>query len=357
MSAYFQSPDPSADAADALLRAGTAAMARAGDHERGVLRDLAMPDDHRLDEQTVARLRQRLAVAVAPVERGLRLGAAARLAAMQARDAAERLLDDAEPVSARLTVLAADDDAAILIELLAVLRLEMLAQSLPAAATSGADRPSLLVRLATCPEPAIAAAAAAMLAAQNRQSPSAPPPLAAAMREQIVWWAAALLRDRLGDDPRHDHALVEAAAEVMAELPADRSPAEAATDLAALLRARPDELPALLLEALGDRQPVLFVALLAQASGLDFDAARSAVIDPAGDRLWLLLRAQDLDRTTIARIGVALADADPRRDLDRFATALDAAMAIAPERAAHVFAIAILPVPYRDARAALAALR
>ncbi len=346
-----------ADAADALLRAGTAGMMCVGTHERAALRDLAMPDDHRLDEQTVARLRQRLAMAVAPIERGLRLDAAARLAAMQARDAAERLLDDAEPVSARLGILAAGGDAAILIELLSVLRLETLTQSLPASATSGADRPSLLVRLAGCPEPAIAAAAAALLAAQNRQSSSSPPPLATAMREQIVWWAAALLRDRLGDDPRHDHALVEATAEVLAGLPTEISPADAATELAESLRARPDELPALLLEALGDRQPVLFVALLARASGLDFGAARSAVIDPAGDRLWLLLRAQDLDRTSIARIGVALADADPRRDLDRFATALDAAMTVTPERAAQVFSAAILPVPYRDARAALAALR
>ena len=38
------------------------------------------------------------------------------------------------------------------------------------------------------------------------------------------------------------------------------------------------------------------------------------------------------------------------------AAALDAAMAVTPERAAHVFAAAILPPPYRDARAALAAL-
>ncbi|MGI4731542.1 MAG: DUF2336 domain-containing protein [Janthinobacterium lividum] len=348
-------------AADVLLRAATRALDRARHHDLATMRELAVPDDHRPDERLRAMLRTRFAAAIAPIERDLRLGAAARLAAMQAAAAAERLLDDAEPVVSALTTLAATDDPSILADLLADVRLEALAEALPAGMPAGAglnaDQPSLLVRLVGCPEPDVAAAASELLAVQSRRGATVAPVLPPATRERLVWWTAALLRVRLGDDPRADHALVEAASDLLVETPGAVSVAAAAMRLAGLVHARPDELPMLLLEALGDRQPVLFVALLAQASGLDFEAVRAALTDVAGDRLWLLLRAQDMDRSTIARIGVALADADARRDLDRFVAALDAAMAIAPERAAAVFAAATLHPAYRAALAAVAALR
>ncbi|WP_174298256.1 DUF2336 domain-containing protein [Sphingomonas bacterium] len=336
--------------ADTLVHAASAALDAAGSHERRALRELALPVEHRLDERTLASLRRRLAAAAAPIERGVRLGAAQRLGAMQAVAAAERLLDDPVSLLADLFALAANE-ALVLSELLAIVRLEALAANLPPGASTGADRPSLLARLAGCPEPDIAEAASALLAAHNRQAPDVAPPLPVVMRDRLVWWTAALLRDRMAEDPRVDHALVEAAAEMIDATPDEVSPQSSAMRFAELVGARPDELPALLLEAIGDRQPVLFVALLAHASGLTFGAVRAMLTDAAGERLWLLLRAQDLDRATIARIGVALAEADPRRDLDRFVAALDVAMTVAPERAAAVFAGASLPPCYRAALA------
>lgn len=349
--------------ADTLLRVAAAAIDTSASHQRRALRDLALPAEYRLDERTLASLCRRLAAATAPIERGLRLGAGHRLGAMQAVSAAERLLDDPVPLLADLLALSADEGL-ILAELLAIVRMEALAADLPPGPPTGADRPSLLARLATCPEPDLAAAASALLVVQNRQSPDAAPPLPSAMRDRLVWWIAALLRERTGEDPRVDHALVEAAQEAIDTssdegpdgAPDGATPQAIAIRLAELIGARPDELPALLLETIGDRQPVLFVALLAQASGLTFAAIRAMTIDAAGERLWLLLRAQDFDRPTIARIGVALADADPRRDLDRFAAALDAAMTVEPERAAAVFADAALPDRYRAALADVQAL-
>ncbi|MCP5979030.1 hypothetical protein NL364_31520, partial [Klebsiella pneumoniae] len=76
------------------------------------------------------------------------------------------------------------------------------------------------------------------------------------------------------------------------------------------------------------RRLILFIAILGRAVDLDFTGARAIVLEPEGDRLWLALRAAALDRPTIARIALALADADPRRDIDIFAEELDAIAAV-----------------------------
>ena len=72
------------------------------------------------------------------------------------------------------------------------------------------------------------------------------------------------------------------------------------------------------------------------------------------DRLWLVLRVARLDRDDIARIGLALCDADPRRDVDGFADRLDAIAGIAPEAAAEALATARLHHDFRRAVIALA---
>ena len=69
--------------------------------------------------------------------------------------------------------------------------------------------------------------------------------------------------------------------------------------------------------------------------------------------MWLLLRALELDRASIARIGLALCDADPRRDLDLFADTLDGIASVEPASARHALAPLLL---HRDYRAALTAL-
>jgi hypothetical protein len=109
-----------------------------------------------------------------------------------------------------------------------------------------------------------------------------------------------------------------------------------------------------LVDAVEEGELALFVALLAQSLGIDFAEARMIVLDPDGDRLWLGLRAFDVDRATIARIGLALADADPRRDLEAFADEIDAIAAIPSERAKEALAPLMLD---RDFRAALSDLR
>jgi hypothetical protein len=111
--------------------------------------------------------------------------------------------------------------------------------------------------------------------------------------------------------------------------------------------------PLLLVEALGDRRLILFVAILGRAVDLDFIGARAIVLEPEGDRLWLALRAAALDRPTIARIALALADADPRRDIDIFAEELDAIAAVPVEAARSALAPLTL---HHDLRLAIDAL-
>ena len=123
--------------------------------------------------------------------------------------------------------------------------------------------------------------------------------------------------------------------------------------LAAAIDARADEVGDLLVEALGDRRLVLFIAVLGRAADLDFEGARAIVLEPEGDRLWLALRAAGLDRPTIARIALSLADADPRRDIESFADDLDAIAAVPVEAARSALAPLTL---HHDLRLAIDAL-
>ncbi|GAA0336182.1 hypothetical protein GCM10009087_53320 [Sphingomonas oligophenolica] len=123
--------------------------------------------------------------------------------------------------------------------------------------------------------------------------------------------------------------------------------------LAAALDAHADELAPLLAEALADHRPALFIALIAHAIGLDHADAREIVLDPDGDRLWLVLRALEIDRASIARIGLALSEADPRRNLDIFAETLEDVAATPPAEARAALAQLLLHPDYRAAMLAL----
>ena len=122
---------------------------------------------------------------------------------------------------------------------------------------------------------------------------------------------------------------------------------------AAAIDAQPGELAALLIESLGDRRIVLFTALLAHAMGVGYSLARDIVLDPEGDRLWLAFRALELTREPIAKAGYALCEADPRRDLERFADTLDAIAAIGAGEARNALAPMKLHPDYRAAVLAL----
>ena len=122
--------------------------------------------------------------------------------------------------------------------------------------------------------------------------------------------------------------------------------------LAAAIDAHAGELPALIVHSLGDRRVALFIALLAHALGVDFAAMREVVIE-GDDRLWVGLRAAGLDRSVVARVGLSLYEADPRRDVETFAGQLDAIVAITPDEARDALAPLRL---HPDFRAAIAAL-
>ncbi|RZM03304.1 MAG: DUF2336 domain-containing protein, partial [Sphingomonas sp.] len=175
--------------------------------------------------------------------------------------------------------------------------------------------------------------------------------LPAELHHRLVWWVAAAIRDPRDHDT--DRAIAEAALRAIAAHDEGERADAVAMRLAAAIAPNPRELPDLLVEALADRRVGLFTALLAHAAGLPHEAARAVTLEPGGDRLWLALRAVSLDRATIARVALALAEAEPARDIDAFADQLDAIAAIDPVAARA----ALLPLTlHADYRAAIRAL-
>jgi hypothetical protein len=330
----------------ALLGWATAASARATQRREHAAADALMPDDARLDERTRAAVRGRLAALVGTIERELRIGAARRLSQRGAGDAAAALATSPAPLldkPANAGVLAGPDLVAELVDQAA---LAQLAADLHAAIDEGSDRPSLLVRLADCPEPPVAQAAATLLAAINGTR-SGDASIGAPHHAELCWTVAAMLARDSGGVA--DQAIVEAALELLSALPAPNEQ-QAAGALARAIAAQPDELPDLLIEALGNRAPSLFVALLAEALALPESEVREFLLDRDAARLIVALRAAGLARGVIARIGVALAQADPRRDLERFADLLDAAVTLDPADALAALAPLAWPQPFRRAR-------
>jgi hypothetical protein len=94
--------------------------------------------------------------------------------------------------------------------------------------------------------------------------------------------------------------------------------------------------------------------VIAHGLRLSFGQVRAMTLEPDDDRLWLALRALELDRPVIARIGLALADADPARDIESLADQLDAIAAVSPAAARVALAPLALPDDFRRAIAALA---
>lgn len=324
---------------------------RAEHRLRESIDDLFLPDQARLGDRTRLTLRQMLRTLVETIARDLRSHAAASLAG---RGAAILAADDR--VFDRLIRSGLLRDGALVAELIARVRQDLIGQALPIAVGSP-DMPSLLVQLATSADGGVAPAAQALLAADSRRRAAlergemADVDLPPALRTELVWLVAAAIRD--GDEPEIDQALVAASDHrlaVRAETPGAEA---AAMTLARAIDARIDERAMLLLDALGDRRLGLFIAVIAHGLRLSADQVRAIVLEPDGDRLWLALRALELDRGVIAQIGLALADADPARDIEALADQLDAIAAV-PAAAARS-ALAPLALP-RDFRRAIAAV-
>lgn len=350
--------------ATALLARAAAADLRADERLRGAIDDFLLPDAARLDDRMRSALATTLDGLVSGVALGLRGHAARLLASRDAAALGDALRGDAMPILGRLVVAGMLRDDDMMRELIGRVLQDGLADALPVEAPDDPDRASLLPRLVQSSDGVVATSALALLAAESRRRLPASPgqpvssELPAEVHHRLVWWITAALRERFvsaaGDAAAMlDRALAEAALRSIAAHDEGERLEAAASRLAVALDPSAAELPGLLIESLADRRLSLFVALLGHALGLDYGDAREIVLDPAADRLWLLLRALELDRTAIARIGLALSDADPRRDLDQFADLLDGIAALDPASARH--ALAPLTV-HRDYRAAVTAL-
>lgn len=337
-----------------------AARLRAETRLAGTITDFFLDADARIDDRTRLMLAQVLGAIVGSIEWDIRRHAARLLAGAGATQAGEAILKaGVGTVLQRLTRAGLLRDEDLMDELIARVRHDLVAAALPVEVAEP-DEASLLVRLAGVPDSVVASAASALLAAESRrrvaneQAMVGGSELPAELHHRLVWWVAAAIRDGLTSATREsDRAITDAAQRSLAAHDEGERPDAVATRLAAALDARPNELPAVLVESIGDRRLSLFVAVLAHALGIAFDQARAITLDPEGDRLWLALRALDMDRPTIARIGLALSEADPRRDIEQFADALDAIVSIGVEDArASVAPLAL----NRDFRMALRAL-
>jgi hypothetical protein len=334
--------------------AASRAQARAARRMEAAVADFFLPDDARLDDRTRVMATRVLRSAIGALATAIRQHAVRLLEREGAGDAAARLPLAGEEVSDRLArpgLLPPE----LVEELIARVRHDGIADALPVT-VDGPDEPSFLVRLAAVPDPVVATAAAALLAAETRrrdEGGAAGSELPAELHHRLAWLVAAALHEASGSDAAIGRALAEATGRSIAAYDEGDRLDAVATRLAIAIDARADELPDLLLDALADRRLALFVAVLARALGLVFDQARALVIEPNDERLWLGLRAIALDRPTVARVALALADADPRRDIEDFAERLDEVVAVPPEAAREALAALTLPSDFRAALRAL----
>ncbi|MGU3316535.1 DUF2336 domain-containing protein [Sphingomonas sp. M6A6_1c] len=347
---------------DTRINAARRLAARADARLTGAITDFFLAEEARLDEQTRLTLGRVLSGVVQGIELEIRRHAARMLTGRGAEARAEQLLTGHDDVVRRLSRAGLLRDRLLIDELLAQVRCDLIAARLaPSAATP--EQASLLVRLAEVDDGVVAAAARALLSAETRRRAAAEQGgvvtgiLPAERHHQLVWWVAAAIREAQvaagGEDGGVDRAIVEAAQRNLAAHDEGQRPEAAAVRLAAAIDARPHEVGELLIETLGDRRLLLFIAVLGRAVDLDFEGARTIVLEPEGDRLWLALRAAGLDRAAIARIALALADADPRRDIEAFADDLDVIVAVSAEAARSALAPLTL---HHDLRLAIAAL-
>lgn len=351
------------DAREMIARAA-GADARARTVLRAAIDDAFLAPDGRLDDRTRAALSGLIERLTDGIEGELREHAVRLLSTRGEARLAELLLRAGPPAVERLAGAGLLRDLDFVGECVSRVRAELIGAAIPFEAGAQPDAPSLLARLMQSSDRVVAAAASAVLVGESHRravaegGAPAGTGLPAGLHARLLWWVAAAIRDRLageaGEDlPALDRAIAESALRnLAAQEESDRLEA-AVMRLAAAIDAQAEELPALLDEALRDRRIALFAAFLAHALGVSYELTRELVIEPAGDRLWLVLRALDLKRDLIARVGFVLCEADPRRDVEAFADMLDVVASVDAETAR----IAVAPLRlHPDYRAALLAL-
>lgn len=350
--------------ANELLARAAAAEARAHYGLHVAVEDFFVPEEGRLDERTRRALSALLQRLIDSIEAEIREHGIRQLSGRGENALALALATPGASLVGRLACAGVLRDPALMAELIARVRQEAIAAALPMRAPDEPERPSLINRFVQHLDRVLASSAMAVLVAESRRRAGpetgqiTQAELPADIHHRLVWWVAAALAERTpapaGARPLLDRTLSEAAQRSLAAYDEGDRLEAAALRFAAAIDAQPQELAELLVESLGDQRVVIFIALLAHALGTGYDAARELVLDPAADRLWLVLRGFDLGRGTIAQVGYALCEADPRRDLERFADALDTVMTITPADARA----AIEPIRlHPDYRAALLALR
>ncbi|MGJ3648826.1 DUF2336 domain-containing protein [Sphingomonas sp. GlSt437] len=347
-----------------LLARAAAAEARASARMAAAVSQLAEPADLWIDDRTRAEVANALSAMIAALDGEIRAHAVRVLTVQGEAALADRLAHPSGDVEALLLRSGVLGDPELVAELLARTMQDMIGEALPAQAPSGDEGASLIVRLATAPDGIVANAANAYLAAEGRRRApvegNAPvrTDLPAELHHRLVWAVvAAIAALSSGLTPTTqavlDRVLTDAALRSLAAHDESDRVEAAAVQLAAAIDATPAELADLATETLRDRRLPLFIAVIAHALGIDYDLAREMVIDPVADRLWIAARALGLPRDAIARIGLVLCEADPRRDLDGFADHLDTIGAIDPADAR----LAMVPLKrHPDFRAAARAL-
>jgi hypothetical protein len=356
--------DPNVDMSDGAqdgawtLIAHAAAVDHASRHGLDVaIDDFFLPDDGRIEERTRLALARLLRALIETVG-GEVVGHAVRLLRVQGEAAKAEALGGVDLLD-RLRGPGVLCDRALIAELLGRVRQELLAGFMPAQAPDEPDRPSLINRFLQHGDRVLAQAALAVLTAESRRrvvreaGPLAQTDLPAELHHRRVWWVAAALREGWltaeGSQAALDRALAESAQRSLAAHDEGDRLEAAVMRLAVAVDAQADELVELMIEALGDRRVTLFAGLLAHALGTEYELARDIALDADGSRLWIALRALEFGREAIARIGVALSEADPRRDVERFADLLDVIMAIEAGAAREALSMLRLPADFRAA--------
>lgn len=353
------------DALRPLRVRGVEDDARAKRRVAAAIGDLSRGDGEGIDDRTRAALLQCLRNTVASVEIILRQHCARQLSSGRLARLSPGIASSDATTCSRLMAAGLLDDTEMMGELLARVRLHLLGQHLPVAAAEGETRAGLLVALSTHADGIIARNAMAVMVAFSRRDGTlgndiaASTDLPAELHHRLVWWVAAALGEEYGFAAEDDielleRALTDAALRSLgAHDEGDRL--EVATmQLARAIDPNPQELVALMVDAFDDRHPEFACALVAHALGMDFDLAREIMLDPVADRLWLALRALDFKRPAIARIGLALCEADAGRDVEAFADRMETIVAVSVEEARQALAPLRRQPDFRQAALALA---
>ena len=359
--------DDISDAAPGGPRSTRALMAaadmRAEQAVAAAIDDFFLSAEDRLDDQMRSALAGAITDLIAVVDIAFREHAACLLADRGDAGLAKALASESTSVQRRLTNAGLLRDTDFMREMIARVRQDIVAAALPPVSPEPPDSPSLLVRLTEHRDGVIATRAMALMTAEARRRSRGDgtrgnTDLSAELHHRLVWWTAAAIRERnVAQDASPeslDRAIVDAAARTLSAHDEGERLEAAAMRLSAAIDASSDTLTPLLLEALGDGRLALFIASLAHAIGIDYDLAREIVLDPDGERLWLVLRALDLKRDAIARIGLSLCEADARRDVEGFVDRIDTIAAIDRDQARSAIAPLTLHPDYRAALLALA---